>query len=84
MAAVDVSVVGVVGAEIVGVGLVADAVVIVGVTVVDAAVTAAAAAVCAVDAESVAVDVSAAAELQTFPGDVALVAGQQANQSDCL
>lgn len=76
------SVVGAVGAETVGVGLVADAAVIVGVTVVDAAVTAAA--VYAVDAESVAVDVSAAAELQTFPGDVASAAGQQVNQSDCF
>lgn len=76
------SVVGAVGAETVGVVLVADAVVIVGVTVVDAVVTAAAA-VCAVDAESV-VDENAAAELQTFPGDVASAAGQQANQSDCL
>ena len=71
-----------VGDETVGVVLAVDAAVIVGVTV-DAAVTVAAAA-CAVDAVSVAVGVSAAAELQTFPGDAASVAARQVNHSDCL
>lgn len=81
MAAVDVSAVG---DETVGAVSAVDAAAIVGAIVVDAAVTAAAAA-CAVDAVSV-VDVSgaAAAELQTFPGDAASVAGQQVNQFDCL
>lgn len=80
MAAVDVSAVG---DETVGAVSAVDAAAIVGAIVVDAAVTAAAA--CAVDAVSV-VDVSgaAAAELQTFPGDAASVAGQQVNQFDCL
>ncbi len=82
MAAADVSAVGAVGGETVGVVLAVGAAVIVGVTVVDAAVTAAAA--CVVDAAFVVVDVcAAAAELQTFPGG-ASVAGQQANQFDCL
>lgn len=83
-AAVDVSAVGAVGGETVGVVLAVGAAVIVGETVVDAAVTAAA--VCAVDAAFVVVDVSAAAaaELQTFPGGAASVAGQQVNQFDCL
>lgn len=80
VAAVDVAAVG---DEIVGVVLAVDAAVIVDVAVVDVAVTAAA--VYAVDAVPAVVDVNAAvAELQTFPGDAASVAGQQVNRFDCL
>lgn len=75
--AVDVSAVGAVGDEAVGVVLAVDAVVIVGVTAVDAAGS-------AVDVVAVVVDVSAAAELQIFPGDAAFVAAQPVNRSDCL
>lgn len=60
--------------EIVGVVLEADAAVIVDVAAVGAA--AAIAVVCAVDAVPAVVDVNVtAAELQTFPGDAASVAG---------
>lgn len=72
-----------VGDEIVGVVLMLDVAVLVDATVVDAAVTAVAAAG-AVDAAPVVADVNvAAAELQTFLGDAASVAGQQVNRFDC-